>query len=619
MAFSPQRRATAAAKMPRRQTGAPEHPRANILHTKALHRPAIGAAADNKQDNDAATNRKRGQQMESRSNTPRSRRAALEGLVHIRTTITVAAAAACLAFTHDARAQAIERQRPQEWDKLVEGARFMDRIQAMPDGRKAKDVWGTAEVAGRFVDNGIESADTSFWGGNILKSEDGLYHMFVCGWPESSPKGHMFWPNSTVYHAVSKHLHGPYALRGEVGKGHNPEAFRLDDGRTVIYVIDGYYISDSFDGPWEYRHFEFDTRDRRIIEGLSNLTFTRRDDGSRLMVCRGGGVWISRDGLAPYRQITEQRIYPPVDGEFEDPVVWRDSLQYHLIVNDWLGRIAYYLRSLDGVHWVTEQGEAYMPGVSKHHDGYIEQWFKYERPKVYQDRYGRVEQINFAVIDTIKWEDLPDDRHSSKNICLPVNKGLRMEVLNTEPIDEKTTSIKLLIRGEKGFNPKRDLDLESLRLGSYTVVNFGGGCRATGIERHGRDAVVTFDAHGSGIDDKEFAPKLIGRDRKGRMVFGYARLPYVDYHPAMLSSRRPAFDAGTQSIVVEIENFGLCASKPSTLEITAADGTVFTAAVPAIESYGSATVRIGTAKAPDLGGCLLTVTSAGKVLHRQQW
>lgn len=103
------------------------------------------------------------------------------------------------------------------------------------------------------------------------------------------------------------------------------------------------------------------------------------------------------------------------------------------------------------------------------------------------------------------------------------------------------------------------------------------------------------------------------------MVFGYARLPYVDYHPAMLSSRRPAFDAGTQSIVVEIENFGLSASKPSTLEITAADGTVFTAAVPTIEPYGSATVRIGTAKAPDLGGCLLTVTSAGKVLHRQQW
>lgn len=31
--------------------------------------------------------------------------------------------------------------------------------------------------------------------------------------------------------------------------------------------------------------------------------------------------------------------------------------------------------------------------------------------------------MNFAVIDTIKWEDLPGDKHSSKNICIPLNKG----------------------------------------------------------------------------------------------------------------------------------------------------------------------------------------------------
>lgn len=524
-----------------------------------------------------------------------------------------------LATTHDVRAQAVERQRPREWDKLIEGARFMDRILPMPDGRKEKGVWGTAEVSERFVNNGIENPETSFWGGNILKGDDGLYHMFVCGWPENSPKGHMFWPNSTVYHAVSEHLHGPYALRGEVGKGHNPEAFTLDDGRTVIYVIDGYYISDSFDGPWEYRHFEFDTRDRRIIEGLSNLTFTRRDDGSRLMVCRGGGVWISRDGLSPYRQITEQRIYPPVDGEFEDPVVWRDSLQYHLIVNDWLGRIAYYQRSLDGVNWVTEQGEAYMPGVSKHQDGYIEQWFKYERPKVFQDERGRVEQINFAVIDTIKWDDLPNDRHSSKNICLPMNKGLIMEVINTEPIDENTQNIKLLIKGEKGFNPKRVLNLKSLRLGSYTAVNFGGGGKAVSIERRGKDAIVTFDAKESGIDDKEFAPKLIGRNRKGELVFGYAKLPYIDYHPTILSSRRPTYNADKHCIEVIIENFGLSTSKVSELEITTTDAKVFKTTVPAIEPYGSATIQIDVNEAVNPDGCTLAITSSGKAIHRQNW
>ena len=140
-------------------------------------------------------------------------------------------------------------------------------------------------------------------------------------------------------------------------------------------------------------------------------------------------------------QLTDKRVYPDVEGRFEDPVVWRDELQYHLIVNDWLGRIAFYQRSKDGVHWVTEQGEAYVPGVSFHKDGAVEHWFKYERPKVFQDEKGRAVQMNFAVIDTIKWNDLPNDKHSSKNISIPLNKGMLLSVLNEEEITPSTRTI----------------------------------------------------------------------------------------------------------------------------------------------------------------------------------
>ena len=42
---------------------------------------------------------------------------------------------------------------------------------------------------------------------------------------------------------------------------------------------------------------------------------------------------------------------------------------------------------------------------SFHKDGAVEHWFKYERPKVFQDEKGRAVQLNFAVIDTIKWND----------------------------------------------------------------------------------------------------------------------------------------------------------------------------------------------------------------------
>jgi hypothetical protein len=478
-------------------------------------------------------------------------------------------------FIAGMNAQVMERERPKEWQSLIKGGRFMDRFLPMQGNITSKDVWGADSVRLRYVDNGIELPATSFWGGNIVQTSDSCYHLFVCGWPENSPKGHMFWPNSTVYHATGKHLHGPFTVQNSIGKGHNPEAFVLKDGRIVVYVIDGYYISDSMDGPWTYGKFDFDARDRKVIEGLSNLTFARRQDDSYLMVCRGGGVWVSRDGLSTYNQLTDKRIYPDVDGRFEDPVVWRDSLQYHLIVNDWLGRIAYYQRSKDGVHWVTEQGEAYVPGISFHEDGYVEHWFKYERPKVFQDRQGRAVQMNFAVIDTIKWEDLPNDNHSSKNICIPLNKGLLLSVLNQEPIKPTTRTIEVKIAAEEDFNPQTEVDIESLRFGSYTEVNFGRGCKPLRTRKSGKDLIVVFNGKGSGITEEEFAPKMIGKDKKGNLIYGYARLPYVCYTPPLLSARRPVVDDAGTELAVEIQNFGLSASQRTGVKVFC-DGKLLT-------------------------------------------
>ena len=507
-------------------------------------------------------------------------------------------------------AQVTERQRPAEWDSLIPGARFVDRFLPMPDGTLSSDAWGAADVVPRFVDNGIESPDISFWGGNILQDENGTYHLYVCGWPENSPKGHMTWQQSTVYHSVGTKLHGPYHITDTIGPGHNPEAYRLDDGRVVVYVIDAYYIADGFEGPWERKSFEFDTRDRRIIEGLSNITFARRQDGSRLAVCRGGGVWISRDGVAPYRQITERRIYPPVEGEFEDPLVWRDSLQYHLIVNDWLGRIAFYQRSLDGVHWITEPGEAYVPGVSRHEDGRVERWFKYERAKVFQDRQGRPVQMNFAVIDTIKWEDLPNDNHSSKNICLPLRRDLLLEVLNRQPITSSTEKIELCIKGEDDFKPASRLDIGSLRFGSYNEVNYGRGARPVAWRSEGDDLIVTFDGNGSGIDADEFAPKLIGKDKDGEPVAGYARLPYVNYRPAILSPRKPVYDRASGAWQVVVENFGLSQSEKTEIRIISGNRLSGTSIISPINPYDTVTLSIPSDGTPAEGDILEVRLSA---------
>jgi len=480
-------------------------------------------------------------------------------------------------------AQITERIRPAEWESLITGGRFMDRFETMPESRTARADWGTEAVRNRYVDNGIERDDMSFWGGNILKGKDGLFHLYVCGWPENSRDGHMFWGNSTVFHATSHNLSGPFVVQNSIGKGHNPEAYVLEDGRIVVYVMDGYYITDKPEGPWVYGEFQFDQRGYPIIEGLSNLTFCRRQDGSRLMVCRGGGIWISRDGLEPWRQITSERVYPKVEGCFEDPVVWRDSLQYHLIVNDWLGRLAWYERSLDGLHWVVEPGEAYTHGFSCHADGTPEPWFKYERAKVFQDEQGRVIQMNFAVIDTLKHEDRPNDTHSSKNICISMNKGLLLEVQNDEPINAGTDEIELRIKGEKDFDPSSEVDIESLLFGSYREVNFGRGAKAVSSRKDGNDLIVIFAGLGSGIDEDEWAPKLLGRTHNGKLLWGYARLPYVNYQPAVLSPGAAYKKDGSQW--VDVENFGLTTSEPQTLKVKNIRGKEVTVSVPALKPY----------------------------------
>lgn len=526
-------------------------------------------------------------------------------------------------ISHSSFSQITERERPAEWKQLVKGARFMDRFLPMKGNVLSSDTWGADCVLPRYVDNGIEDGIWSYWGGNIRKGEDGKYHLFVCGWLECSPKGHMEWPNSYVFHTVSDNLTGPFKPVRIIGKGHNPEMFRAKDGRYVVYVIDGRYVSDDLNGKWEYGKFDFNARDRRIIEGLSNLSFAQREDSSYVMVCRGGGIWVSRDGLSEYNQLTDKRVYPDVDGRFEDPVIWRDHIQYHLIVNDWLGRIAFYLRSKDGVNWVVDPGEAYMPGVAVHADGQVEDWFKYERLKVYQDKFGRAIQANFAVIDTLKNEDKPFDHHSSKNISIPLNPGLLLTILDEKPITSGTKTIRVKIQAEEGFNPQKDIDVNSLRFGASEEVNYGRGCQVLTTENAGKDLIVTFNGKGNGITKDEFAPKLIGKYKDGRMLYGYARLPYIDYIEPILSARAAVFTKSGKGLecTVEVQNFGQVSSKKALVEVGyKQEGKTIKVAsgmVPALKPYEktdillSAKDRFEEGKEYDL---IVTLYSGKKVL-----
>ncbi|WP_109830923.1 glycoside hydrolase family protein [Reichenbachiella versicolor] len=430
--------------------------------------------------------------------------------------------------------------------------------------------WGAEEVIPRSIQNGIEDSTWSYWGGNITQDSTGLYHQYVCRWLEDSPKGHMEWPRSEVIHATASHPLGPFTVKDIIGKGHNPEIIKLKNDGYAVFVNKAYYTSPSLWGPWQQKTPSFDARQRPIQEHMSNLTFAQREDGSQLMICRGGGVWISQTGLPPYYQITSKSAYPPFEGKYEDPVVWRTNIQYHMIVNDWLGRIAYYLRSKDGLEWKLEPGEAYTPGIATYEDGTKVDWYKYERIKILQDEYGRAYQANFAVCDTIKRQDKGNDHHSSKNIGIPLIKGRLLSILNDEPITKDTKQIKVLVKSEVDFDPHRDFDLKSLRFGSSDEVNYGRGSKLIKTQKTGKDIILIFDGIGNGLNDTHFAAKLLGKTKKGKMLFGYSKLPGVKYIEPMISCLHPEISGISKhnSIVkLEVQNFGQVTSPKTPLSI----------------------------------------------------
>lgn len=151
-----------------------------------------------------------------------------------------------------------------------------------------------------------------------------------------------------------------------------------------------------------------------------------------------------------------------------------------------------------------EPGTAYCPGVAVHPDGTVENWWKYERPRVYQDAQGRAIQLNMAVIDVKKTAndsrtdgavctegfDAAGDNHSSKNIAMPLNPGLLLEVQNTEKITTSTSEIRVLVKAENGFKPATDLDIASLRFGSFATVNQGGGAAVASHQADGDNLVL---------------------------------------------------------------------------------------------------------------------------------
>ncbi|QBG46892.1 hypothetical protein EGM51_05595 [Verrucomicrobia bacterium S94] len=421
---------------------------------------------------------------------------------------------ACAGLCLFSIADSVVRERPEEWKKLVRGGQFKDLFLPMPmrDGMTS-DTWGGENVKPRDITNGIEDPKWSYWCA-FPHNENGKYHLYTARWPENEPRGHFGYFDSEIVHAVADDPVGPYVFKDRIGPGHNPELYRNAHDEWMIYSTHGrFYSSESLDGPWKAGTYIFDRRERYAFKNFVNFSFAERADRSMIAVSRRGYIWASPDGKDRWYEVSSESVYPRVPGIFEDPVMWKDDIQYHIIVNDWKGRIAYYLRSKDGFHWKTEAGEAYVPGIAEYTDGSSLDWYKYERIRFLQDEYGRPYLSFFAVIDTDKHSDLPNDIHNSKSIVIPVQKPRLIEVLNKEPFFTSSADIRVKIRAESDFNPIEDIDFDSIRFGDSAAVNYGRGAKFQSLEKDGEDLILIFSGKESGLTEENFAGKLLGKQR----------------------------------------------------------------------------------------------------------
>ncbi|MDZ8117043.1 glycoside hydrolase family protein [Pontiella agarivorans] len=495
---------------------------------------------------------------------------------------------------------------------LVWGGQFMDRFEPVPVmSPMTRDTWGVDAVVPRDITNGIEDPDWSYWGGKIVKGDDGKYHMFPCRWSEDNPRGHRAWMHSQIVHAVSENPLGPYKVIEHIGPGHNPSVYRKADGSYVVYAfcrtegrsLNYYYQAKTLEGPWSINAYEEDLRARPgTYPHASNCGFAMREDGSFLKVDKKGTMHFSKTGTSKWYAVGTGRVFPPKlnpNDRYEDPALWYDGIQYHMITHNYLAWQAYYLRSKDGVHWVKDPGLAYGDANVVYEDGTTNNWYRFERVMVLQDDLGRAVQINFATLDVNKDSERGNDNHNSKNVCIPLTVGRQLEVLNREPIDAKTTQIRVKVKAEKGFDPHVDMELESLRFGATQEVDFGRGCKVVKTEPSGQDLILIFDAKGNGFRAENFVGKLLGLTTEGKLLFGWSRLPGVTYIEPILSADVPVIKSGKSgtTILVDVTNFGQVSSDDSARLVVMVEGkNVASRPLPLLKPFEEQSVSLNTSE-----------------------
>ena len=322
--------------------------------------------------------------------------------------------------------------------------------------------WGVAGVIPRDISNGIESAMGAgvhpqwyYWDGEIIRAQDGKYHMFMSTFDANSNFGSA-WTGSDAYHAISQtNVLGPYVRQdyvytnGGSHKGHNVSAAQLADGSYVVVVSEivpfQLYKSTSLDGPWTGC-----SPAPQSDVGGSNISFIERHDGKFEITERNGtiaiadtlcGHYVKQKPTCAYTQNPTDAQGNPVVGSIypkrtsipgvpnptyiwqEDPHIWRSGGTYHVIYSGSGDRVGWHVYSPDGLTW-KDNGYAWSPRDYQKifcYDGTTTctAWYKMERPGVVLED-GHPTHITWAVSDVDKDNQvLPGTNHGTKVIVVP--------------------------------------------------------------------------------------------------------------------------------------------------------------------------------------------------------
>eukprot|EP01062_Namystynia_karyoxenos_P073626 TRINITY_DN70433_c0_g1_i1.p1 TRINITY_DN70433_c0_g1~~TRINITY_DN70433_c0_g1_i1.p1 ORF type:complete len:396 (+),score=114.56 TRINITY_DN70433_c0_g1_i1:86-1189(+) len=256
------------------------------------------------------------------------------------------------------------------------------------------------------------SPNVSSWGGDFVKGDDGLYHLYVAEMQTGGLKG--WGSKSECTHAVSSNMSGPFAKRGVALGGpwcHNPAVLRSPaTGEYLLFHIgrgkDSPLRSSGFmhhsmkpDGPW--------TPATNAPEHCNNPAPTFHPNGTLFLVCNNGGFQLTHavgNGWAPLTQIGGHGS--DRDRHWEDPFLWFDRRgNWHILAHVYclLPFAAHkecysgHAFSADGFNW-TYSGTEPFNGTVRFADGSSRSFSTRERPKFVFGDSDTARAVPIAVI-----------------------------------------------------------------------------------------------------------------------------------------------------------------------------------------------------------------------------